>query len=384
MPTTPTRRQVLQGLGAAGATALTGLPALARTEPAPGEPPFATVDLGSGSYRDLGRSLGEALRDPIHAVMQTQSKALGRCRAALDGPLTPRLAGFRQSVATTWPHLLEELDGMAEGADVPVNLMFAWNCRSEIYAITEAAGCSTVGLTTEDGWSLAHNEDGNAAYFGRMVVVKATPPSGVRYAYFVYPGNLVGNGPGLNSEGVCQCTNFISCTEVGTGIPRYFTGRAVVEARSLDEAERLVAIPGRAFPWHHNLGSLTEKRLISVETWPPIRFDTLTVDGVHLHTNHLTHDAMQGLPENLTYFDRSTGPRMEALQRLTAEQPPTNSHHLLDLLADRSGSPCKVCRHPDDEVPGVTVGTALFTTARNDMTLHAAAPCFGPWMTVEP
>lgn len=376
------RRQVLQRMGAAGATALVDLPALARSIQVEQPPPFRTVALGQVSYRDLGRAMGEALREDIAAVMGAQDKALQACEAALRGPMWARIDGFREAVAGNWPHLLEEIEGMAEGANVAADLMFAWNCRSEIHAITQAAGCSTVGLAGPDGFVLAHNEDGNAAYFGRMTVIKATPPSGNSFAYLVYPGNLIGNAPGINAAGVCQSTNFISCTEVGRGLPRYFTGRAVAEATSLDEAEQLVTVAGRAFPWHHNIGSVTDRRLLSIETWPPDRHDTLAVDGVHLHTNHLTHDAMQGLPENLTYFDRSTGPRMEALTRLTDEKTPASKQDLLDLLADRSGSPCKVCRHPDDEVPGVTVATAVFTGGTAEMTLIESAPCWGRSMNV--
>ncbi len=376
------RRQVIQGLGAATAATFVGLPALARSVPVEEPSPFRVVDLGEVSYRDLGRAMGEALRGDIAHVMGAQDRALQACEAAMRGPMWGRIAGFREAVAGTWPHLLEEVEGMAEGANVAADLMFAWNCRSEIHAITQAAGCSTVGLAGPDGFALAHNEDGNAAYFGRMTVIKAVPPSGVAFAYLVYPGNLIGNAPGINSAGICQCTNFISCTEVGTGIPRYFTGRAVAEAASLDEAEQLVSVPGRAFPWHHNIGSVTDRRLLSIETWPPDRHDTLAVDGVHLHTNHLLHDAMQGLPENLTYFDRSTGPRMEALTRLTAEKTPASKQDLLDLLADRSGEPCKVCRQPDDEVPGVTVATAMFTGGTAEMTLIESAPCWGRSMSV--
>ena len=86
---------------------------------------------------------------------------------------------------------------------------------------------------------LAHNEDGDDRNEGRMFVAKVTPPSGVRFISFVYPGLLPGNGPGFNDRGICQTTNYIEPKEVARGVPRYFVGRSVLEAKSLDEAVSL-------------------------------------------------------------------------------------------------------------------------------------------------
>ena len=375
------RRAVLRGLGLAAVGCAAG-PWLARADliPPPASP-FRVIDLTGSSYRQIGQQLGEALRDDIAAVLGELEASFDRCRSAVESHLGTQLSGFREATEARFPELIEELEGMADGCGVPFRELFAWNCRSEIQALNCAAGCSTVGLADSGGFTLAHNEDGNEAYLGRMVVVRVTPPSGVRFAYMVYPGTLVGNAPGLNSAGICQTTNFISSTVVGAGIPRYFVGRAICEASSLDDAQVRATVEGRAFPWHHNVGSLTDGRLLSIETWPG-RADVTEVAGVHLHTNHLTHAAMQSLPEDRSYFGRSTGPRMEALQRLVAAKAPKDRDDLLVLLADRSGSPCKVCRNPGDTVPGVTVGTAVFTSGKAEMELLETSPCFGRSQTV--
>jgi hypothetical protein len=232
---------------------------------------------------------------------------------------------------------------------------------------------------------LGHNEDGGEVYLGRMVLALVRPPSGVAFAALVYPGTLPGNGPGLNARGVAQTTNYIStCQPTETGIPRYLLGRAMLEAESLEAAVALATTEGRAFPWHHNLASLPERRLVSLETWPG-RHHRREVEGVHLHTNHLTHPEMQDLPEDDAYFGRSTGPRMEALERFVADRQVNSRDDLLAALRDRSGEPCRVCRQPGDPVGGVTVATALYESPRIEMTLIDGPPCGGgATMTVAP
>jgi len=373
------RRGFLAGMGAcAGLTWLEGCRKPAAVAPVVESvaEPFRVIEVG-GSHRELGRQLGEALRGEIHAVLEAADEDLARFLSAAQGEHAGRMAGFRSAIEARMPGLLEELQGMAEGCNQSWNDLFAWNCRSELDVLSpQEEECSTVGLGSGGGFLLAHNEDGSASYQGRMCVVRVSPPSGVRFAGLVYPGTLPGNGPVLNARGVLQCTNFIAPQAVADGIPRYFVGRSICEAGSLDEAIALATVQRRAFPWHHNLGSLSEGRLVSLETWPG-RHSLQEIRGLHLHTNHLVHQDMLDLPEDSSYHARSSGPRWEALQRGVAQGAPQSREDMLALLADRSGQPCRLCRHPGDEVPGVTVATAFFRSPEQRMELLEAAPCFG-------
>jgi hypothetical protein len=221
---------------------------------------------------------------------------------------------------------------------------------------------------------LAHNEDGHRAYLGRMFVVRVRPPSGIRFVCLVYPGTLPGNGPGLNERGVAQTTNYIAPRTVPDGVPRYFLGRAVLEAESLDRAVAIATGDDRAFPWHHNLASLPDRRLVSLETWPG-RHSRVDVRGLHLHTNHLLHESMQDVPEDRDYIERSSGPRLAALRRFARTHELRAPDDLLDALSDRSSRPCRVCRHPGDEVRGVTLASALFEAPRVEIRLAEGPTC---------
>jgi len=337
----------------------------------------------AGSHRAIGRAVGESFRDLIQQAVVPQP-GYRACLTTARGAGSRRVAAFEAAVRKAYPQLIEELEGMGEGCGLPFADLFAWNCRSELDAAADPCppGCSTVGWVDSSTMILAHNEDGGQSYDGRMFVLRARPPSGIRFAVLVYPGTWPGNGPGFNDRGVVQTANYISPCDVAAGIPRYVVGRAVLEAPSLDRAVAIATQSGRAFPWHHNLASLPESKLVSLETWPG-RHHRRDVRGLHLHTNHLTHPEMRDLPERKAYLARSSKPRFEALERRLVGTTPSSSTELVAALQDRSGVPCKVCRRPGDEVPGITVATAIFEAPQRRMVLRGGATCDGPPQVVD-
>ena len=352
-----------------------------------------------GSYREIGEALGRLAKphfDEVRDANDDYDKVLDLAR----GPFAPLVAEYLTHTRARFPQLLDELEGMASAMDIPFDDLFAWNCRAELFAaerasqenpsaadlsvpLRDAAGCSTVGLTSPGDLLLAHNEDGAEAYKGHMILFRATPPSGVRFLTLVYPGTIPGNGPGVNVRGIVQTTNFISYDQATPGVPRYFIGRAVLEAASLKEATAIATAPGRAFPWHHNLASLTDARLVSVETVPGshAKGSVQEVRGQLIHTNHLlalSPSGASGGPQS-RYVLTSSLPRLDALRRHATSKPPSSADDLLDMLCDRGGAPetCGVYRLPGDEVPGVTVGTVLFEAPRIEMILVEGSPCTG-------
>jgi hypothetical protein len=337
---------------------------------------YPLIEAG-GSYREIGRGLGSAMNEKIQAHFD-ESPDFPRCLEFLRQGGRERLDAMMDHVKLRFPNLLEELEGMAEALDLPMMVLFAYNCRSEISVLMESAGCSTLAMKTGEQALLAHNEDGNDTNAGRMYVAKVQPPSGVDFISFVYPGLLPGNGPGFNSRGVVQTTNYIQPRKVAFGIPRYFIGRAVMEARSLDEAVGLITTGPRAFPWHHNLASLPDARLLSLEAMPD-RFHLEEVEGLMVHTNHLIHPEMivEGAGEQDVPYESSTTRYRVLTRAIQRGRPPVNGEEMLELLSLHEGKPYSPCRHPEGDVHGITLGTAVFEAPDVAMTLYHGNPCRG-------
>jgi predicted choloylglycine hydrolase len=346
--------------------------------------PFIEV---KGSHREIGRQIGSAMKKHIVSHLAL-SEQYSNSVDFLEGEGRDIVKKMLDHAWVNFPRLVEELEGMAESLDVPFMSLFAFNCKSEIDLLKEPPGCSTIALRDHkhDRVTLVHNEDGNDLNIGRMFVVRVTPPSGVRFIVFVYPGLLPGNGPGINKHGIVQTTNYIQPRQVIDGIPRYFIGRAILEAKNLDEAVALATMKPRAFSYHHNLVSLLEnRRILSVETaaYPHHKHDVLDVHGLYVHTNHFLHDGMVEEDETKTrLYDvpyESSITRMNVLSRAIATKgPPSNVEEIMKLLTLHEGRPYSPCRHPEGDVYGATLGTAVFDMpSRHAVTLYHGNPCHG-------
>ena len=72
--------------------------------------------------------------------------------------------------AKTFPRIMAELDGMAEGLDLPFDEIFAWNCRGDLLA-SVPDGCTSL-LYPGPVPVLAHNEDGLPVLRGHCGIVE--------------------------------------------------------------------------------------------------------------------------------------------------------------------------------------------------------------------
>ncbi|MEJ2721269.1 MAG: C45 family autoproteolytic acyltransferase/hydrolase [bacterium] len=352
---TDTRREFL-GRSLAAAAGAVILPRVGRTfSPAAREAVLEVPEDGyplidvKGSHRDIGMQIGSAMGERITGHLELSPDYRSSVEF-LEGEGRETVEKMLAHARREFPHLVEEVEGMADALDIPFERLFAFQCRAEISVLKDAAGCSTIALCDGDRMILAHNEDGNDLNIGGMFLVKATPPSGVTFLSFVYPGLLPGNGPSMNEAGLVQTTNYIQPRGVADGIPRYIIGRAILEAKSLDDAVALATMTPRAFSYHHNLAWFPDRRIVSVEVaaYPQHKHSIKNVEWLYVHTNHFIHPDM-------TSTD-TAGPKP------------------YDVPYGRPYSPC---RHPEGDVHGVTLGTAVFEAPARAMTLYHGNPCRG-------
>ena len=86
-----------------------------------------------GTARERGRIHGETLRSQIHELMQVTSEAIREACGEYPDYVRPLIedAGFLAAVTRWTPHLVEEIRGIAEGAALDFESMFAWQLLDE-------------------------------------------------------------------------------------------------------------------------------------------------------------------------------------------------------------------------------------------------------------
>lgn len=345
-----------------------------------------------GGPRDIGRAVGAASRDRIRQTLERRRAWFERLRAFALGDRAARLDAFVAAIERHHPGVLAELRGLAEGAGLPLDDVLVLNLQPELGALEECAAarpathcgdCSTLHVADGRRLLLAHNEDDDDACRDQMIVIRAYPDGQPAFVSLAYPGVIPGNVPAMTGAGLVRTTNFIAASEVRAGVPRYVLGRAVLAARSLEEAIGIARNPDGAYSFHLNLGSTRERRLVSVEVAPGGLTAVRETRGeVYVHTNHFVLDATRDVPQRAAYTGGSSDSRYRVLAEAVAGWPPpaeVGTGDLVRLLSSHESKtePYSPCRHPRGEVRGRTVAMALFEVVAGTFTLYEGNPCEG-------
>lgn len=315
-----------------------------------------------GSPHEVGVQLGRLGAPAFHGyLVETAAWAEIMSRRA-----DPRLHAMADLVQRHFPTYADELRGLAEGLGLPFDDVFAWNCRGDLWAMAPD-GCTTVQIPGPDRRIVAHNEDGLPGFAGRCFMVRLPRQGRPDILSFAYPGSLPGHTFAMNAAGLVQTVNNIRARGVAAGLPRMVLGRAILDARDLDDAvEGLRAMP-RAGGFHMTLAQTGDPRILSVE-FLDSGVSAITVDSTAVHSNHLIHPAFDRREQIVTASSAARQARGDAMLADFDGDP-------LSILWDRAEEPLTLLRQaPDDPDAENLMATVVFTLAGPDLSCRVYAP----------
>ena len=339
----------------------------------------------SGSHREVGRYIGIHFAGVIHRLFDKYD--------LLQKQILPFLKSstgqcFFQSYLELhrkqFPQYIAELEGMADGSGRPFEEIFAVNLRGEFAgmiaathpaesaAYTDVQGCTDCLVLTPDVALIGHNEDGSPAGSGNMYVVRVAVDDCPTFTALCYPGFLPGNASGFNECGILHSINHVAPRPVKVGVARHFIARSLFEAHSLEEAVRRVTISGRAAGFNYSIGSLSERRIVSVEVSPE-RHHVHEVQGYYSHTNHYFN-----LNNQKQEISPSSRKRLKRCQTLCRATFPTNSGDVLDLLSDQTDRDYPIYRNATFPDTDATLCSALYDLDRCELRIYWGNPVREP------
>ena len=341
------------------------------------------LEIGGDRFT-MGRLLGRT----VGQFMHTRLAASSRWQMVQEQCAGDSVRAMEQAARRAFPRCVQEIEGLAAGADLPFDQVFAWHCHYELREPTsppQARGtgrdpatsppraggteggplvgehpheCTTLICPTKDGALIAHNEDGMALYHGHCLWVQARPDEGQAYAGFHYPGLLCGNCFYVNSAGLVHATNHISDPPLDGGVPRQIVLRAVVDCASLDEVTGLLRRTRRASGCHHTAAQVGGGPAMSIEA-PAAGVSVLRPAAPYAHSNHLVHPALAGTGQAASASSQARLDRARALLAQVAE--PVGVEDLRAILADQENADLPIYMQrvssPEDTR---TVATATF------------------------
>lgn len=335
-----------------------------------------------GSYRDVGRQIGEACGDVIErAVAFDQELPAGRTRAD-QLALASR---YRDLTAAAMPWLIEELNGAAEGADVDPLALFACSVEEIWYEPrTPGAGaaidgrCSDVvarSPATADGHVLVgHNNDLSPRYRDELVAIERRVPGDPAILTI---GNGIWISVGWNAAGLSLTGNELSPNDERVGIPRELQVREMLRDTSLDAMVGTALRHDRASSYNNVLAS-SDGGVVNVEGSATSAEMTEPDERGHLvHTNHYVCDAMLPYEGDPAYARRSAVRYARAEELLAAQADGTmTEERMREILSDHEHAPDSLCRHAQDGVAGsVTCFWCVADVTDMQITFGRGNPC---------
>ena len=356
---------------------------------------FEPLDI-AGEPRARGRAYGQAMARRIRAHLADWLDVVGR---AVEGDPQAHVAAmlrdtdFKSAIARHTPDLLAEVEGIAEGAGAPADLVFAlqlldeeWAYRlSRTGAVPKLEKCSSLAIVSAGGptW-IGQNMDLGAYTDGHQALLRiGADARGPAALVFTVAGML--GLMGVNAAGVGVCVNSIpQLPSAPRGVPVAFVLRRVLQARSLAEAVDLMFALPHATNQHYVLAEHGAVRSFEAGSQGVTEFRPPEPDRV-LHTNHPLSDAPAKAETEAAR--RNSVARLKSLRgRLAAGSP--GFPEIAAALAAFDDPDHPVCRLADSKgfLIGFTTGSMIsaLSPGRVESWVSDGPPSARPYIRASP
>jgi isopenicillin-N N-acyltransferase-like protein len=339
----------------------------------------------SGTGYEIGRTHGAAfaplIRDNIgfylslfdHWAKLKHDEVLARARTFI-----PIIEKFDRD-------LMDEIRGIADGADAMLEEIMALNARTEIMFTggSTHGECTSMAAMPEAASSghmlIGQNWDWLARVRDNSVVLEIEQRSKPRVLTFTEAG-FVGK-IGMNDAGIGLCANLLVTDKTVPGIPFHLFCRGIMNSASLSQAIGLV-YGNRAGAASNYMIGHAGGEVVDLEASPQ-GTDYLYADaGVLNHTNHfesglqVNDRAPKIAPDTIVRYCRSG-------RMLRAQSGRVTLDTFRSILRDHFNHPSAICRHVDEALPETeqfqTNASVLMDLTEGAMYVCRGTPCSGDY-----
>jgi isopenicillin-N N-acyltransferase like protein len=340
--------------------------------------PFFDV---AGSYREIGRQVGEGARDHVTALVaryEHDFETLGGMTFAAAVELTQTT--YLPAARTFGPELIDQLEGMAEGAGVPFEALFVLNCGEELTCPPdpEPEHCTSLAIVSRGRHIAAHNEDWYAGDAEHIIVVRATLPGGRRYLSATAAAYLPFTG--MTSAGMaCSANTLYALDFTNGGVPNQLLCASLLHCADLESVRARIAYAARGRGSNHLLLDVHD-RIWDMET-SASEWRMTVGEGWYVHTNHYIEPEMERFEGNTSEGSRKRLARAGELMRAGLARRADPVELAIDVLRDHQNDDLhmSICCHPDDSEPEplreMTTASMVWDLDQRRMSVCAGPPC---------
>ncbi|XP_011696938.1 PREDICTED: uncharacterized protein LOC105455363 [Wasmannia auropunctata] len=297
------------------------------------------------------------------------------------------------AVKKQFPQYLREIEGTADGANVPFYKLFLMHLDDIISNVTGTegnalpVGCSTIICNQPGHEILGHNEDAVRETLNYWYLVNAhVIETGYREEKFTslsYAGFLPGYTMGYNHHGLVYSINTLSAAVLRSGkTPRYFLTRALLGVENFVQAQETLRNEryGAAEGFSVNMTFLAQegdRMFHNAEVGPAeaganrSQLSILTVSPGE-NTSHCNKYLRLKVEEVEGRIIESSNRRMEVISK----HPPVECRQdVIDILSDQTGKDYRIYQDfgsDDDEIK--TIATGIFDCIERTWSIYTDIP----------
>jgi len=284
---------------------------------------------------------------------------------------------FGPMIGDAAPHFLEEIEGVAEGADIEQSEALLLQVRQEVAHVArfgavdlECTSFAVSGPYTRAGTTFAgQNADlaGGIEAFSAVVTFAVTGKPAVM---MLVPAGQI-SYLGISSEGLSADANFLRSAGWRTGFPRYLLTRFAIEQPTLKAAVDAALTPRRASSRNLLLADRTGA-MVDIETTAQ-EHGLAWGDGCLVHANHHVLPGMAGHETATAEELHNSGRRQDRIAALMEEhRGRIDATVLKTVLRDHANRPHSICAHPGERV------SYSFASIVSDLEAGAMEVAVGP------
>ncbi|KAI1087899.1 AAT-domain-containing protein [Rostrohypoxylon terebratum] len=334
-----------------------------------------------GTPYQIGVAHGKAAKEKIEGSIRFYGQLFQESCSMSWAEVIQEASTYVEPLKEIAPRHLTEIEGIADGADIPFLDILALNVRSEItfglftdksrgLADVPSDGCTSLGWLTESKSLLGQNWDWRVEQRQNLVVCYISQPGADKPDIaMVTEAGIIGK-IGFNSKGVGCCLNAIRCRGLDRSkLPIHFALRMVLESRCREEAIESIKSLGVAGGGHILVGDPTGSTGIEcTSSW--VKELPMDEEGRVCHTNHLILDKSD--VDELPWLADSAI-RLKRIRELTSHPPSEPTlERMFDLFKDSEGHPASINRKKEGDNKPETLFTIVM-----DLTDKTAQVTFG-------
>ncbi|MBS3168969.1 peptidase C45 [Candidatus Woesearchaeota archaeon] len=302
---------------------------------------FPLIEL-SGTPQEIGFAHGKLLKGRIKKTLAFYKTIFKK----EDKIILQQAAHFQKVIIKTFPQYAEEIEAIAEGAELDPLWIYALNARTEILSFGTQE-CTVAYF--KEGAILGENWDWAESLESLAILFKIKRLDGHTILMMTEPG-IIGK-IGLNSAGIGVTLNLLECPAKLDGVPIHVLLRAILDCSSLSEAQSVIlcAPDGKA---SNVLIADASGNSLDIEFAGKDLFMLNPQESIFVHTNHYLSTSFskkENLASSHARYDRALALSKKLSGKKIAE--------MKQLLLDQENQELPICRPYLPSLYTTSIGT---------------------------